>query len=975
MSSGSGLPPSQHASFAVISRLISCLVTEQLLRGIYLPIANAPHSTGVLVVLSTHLISEKPIISRSLRPNDIFAIVPLRHPPVFAPVIGQTSEYKHGRPVGLVDPLDMRPDIFELSETLADSPERDDFQNAILSSFVPPPWELGRFTTLKEVTDPVQLWKKFVDGVVIQDALRLAIEKEIQSSYEYQLVAYRNPPQCPSLTSAPIEWEQSLVAGHPTHPMHRARMLPLSVSNYDWYHPRIRFVRVQRANIKLLGPFEKEITKLAITAAERSGQLFRDDPSSIVMPVHELQIPNVVAKFPDVKVLHPDINVQALAQSSIRTVVIPELPGVALKLAVGVKISSSLRTISHFTADFGPRFSTDIVPKLVIDPRILSISCEPASAVYNTADPDLAKHFTAIIREEAEPQEGEALIVSAALLEMDHAGLSDGVSAVERIFKLDTYEKRATFLDRYIKLACEALLPPLIHNGVAFEAHAQNVLARFDITTGEPTGFIIRDLGGLRIHPETLRESTGVDFQFLPGHCVVTASLEETYPKFYHTFVHNHVQRLIRILGMHSGQHPEWDAEIRFPVMKSSQDKFRKLEVACFAKESRSDDILGRGTVDITETLKTGEFDEWVSLNVDGVVRGDLYLEMTFFSNAALPTTSLAPPSSTLSRHPSKLAPSERLSRPLHAPAPSAVLHNLLSDDTRKDQGQRSQVHGADSLYLAPSPPSSRSSSVTSIRRVDSPLPPLPEGEARAETAPLPSTLLPGGGRPRPPRNPTPYASPPAPQLPSTLRPGPGKRVASHSITPPPHAAHARHSSASPPRGQYFATPSSPTYRPIAMDSYAQYPGPVPSTSPAPNPTHYIPPPAVTPQLWVSEGTAAGPLSFPIPTVAPVQDGTSTSYQSYAASSYTTPKPSHQPAVASDLPDPYLQARYQTPLPLPPGSTSPPRGRQGLMTPRENPDQARIEALRQIEDEAARRKEQEEKDLALAMQLDRELNL
>lgn len=86
---------------------------------------------------------------------------------------------------------------------------------------------------------------------------------------------------------------------------------------------------------------------------------------------------------------------------------------------------------------------------------------------------------------------------------------------------------------------------------MAFEAHAQNVLARFNLATGELRGFVIRDLGGLRIHPPTLRESTGVDFQFLPGHCVATKTLEEIFPKFYHTFVHNHMQRLIRLLGLH----------------------------------------------------------------------------------------------------------------------------------------------------------------------------------------------------------------------------------------------------------------------------------------------------------------------------------------------------------------------------------------------------------------------------------------
>jgi hypothetical protein len=115
MSSGSGLPPSKHAPFAVTSRLISCLVTEQLLRAFYLPIAHS-RATGVLVV-STHLMSEKLIIDRTLRFDDIFVLVPLLHSPVFS----GASVFKHGRPVGLVDPLDMFPEIYELTQTMSDA--------------------------------------------------------------------------------------------------------------------------------------------------------------------------------------------------------------------------------------------------------------------------------------------------------------------------------------------------------------------------------------------------------------------------------------------------------------------------------------------------------------------------------------------------------------------------------------------------------------------------------------------------------------------------------------------------------------------------------------------------------------------------------------------------------------------------------------------------------------------------------------
>jgi hypothetical protein len=73
---------------------------------------------GILVILSTSVISEQPVITRALRPNDIFAIVPLRSPPVFK----DTTPTKHGRVVGLVDPLDMMSEIYVLTETISGDP-------------------------------------------------------------------------------------------------------------------------------------------------------------------------------------------------------------------------------------------------------------------------------------------------------------------------------------------------------------------------------------------------------------------------------------------------------------------------------------------------------------------------------------------------------------------------------------------------------------------------------------------------------------------------------------------------------------------------------------------------------------------------------------------------------------------------------------------------------------------------------------
>ncbi|KAG6832794.1 hypothetical protein H0H92_009412 [Tricholoma furcatifolium] len=547
-------------------------------------------------------------------------------------------------------------------------------------------------------------------------------------------------------------------------------------------------------------------------------------------------------------------------------------------------------------------------------------------------------------------------------------------------------------------------------------------------------------------------------------------------------------------VAVKGGQRPEWDEEVRFPVMKDTLDKFRKLEVACFSKEHKTDDLLGKGEVDITDTLKNGEFDEWVPLNVNGVVRGDLYLEMTFFSNAPAPEHSHLAPPVQLQRHPSKLQPSERLSRPPQhrvasgssqvvplghpqanphppparqnysphqlnphhqqsypplsnssttpyahaAPGPSqiapsrpsqadphqprrnfspqqsgphqpsyplisnpaaqtAALRNLLSDGPHvAQQPPMNNTPHRVNHHLQASPASSRSSSSS---RANSPLPPLPVDEA-----PLPHTLLAGGGR-HPHHAPS---TPPqvAPQLPSALQIGRG-RAASQSHQPPQALAHERHSSTDSlgtglRPSDYFAGPSTQASSPVTLQPHTLSTGNTPYMSgptlaykPPASPVHTTPtqpfyaaaPPAPTPAP-VSAATPhwnphAGPPSFPVPQTsytpsAMQNDFARNTTAPSQASYYVPPQPGYPLRPSSsyqqpsnNYPDPYLQARYQTPLPLPPET-----GRQGPSVPAtRHADSARIEALRQAEEEAARRKAQEDKDLALALALDRELNL
>ena len=96
------------------------------------------------------------------------------------------------------------------------------------------------------------------------------------------------------------------------------------------------------------------------------------------------------------------------------------------------------------------------MPRLAIDPNILTIEQEVASAICArdvegaNLDPDIAKHFTVVIRKQYMPAESEAVIICAALLETGHLGLQAGTSTVQHILGLDTQDKRLEFFREYV---------------------------------------------------------------------------------------------------------------------------------------------------------------------------------------------------------------------------------------------------------------------------------------------------------------------------------------------------------------------------------------------------------------------------------------------------------------------------------------------------------------------------------------------
>lgn len=109
MLSTTKLTPQDNASFAVSSRLLSCFVTEGILLAYYMPMPETADVSGAMIILSP-AISSPP--QRTIVPDDVYCMVFLRN----SPVLLEPSPTKYGRRIGLVDPLDMLPGVFELAK-------------------------------------------------------------------------------------------------------------------------------------------------------------------------------------------------------------------------------------------------------------------------------------------------------------------------------------------------------------------------------------------------------------------------------------------------------------------------------------------------------------------------------------------------------------------------------------------------------------------------------------------------------------------------------------------------------------------------------------------------------------------------------------------------------------------------------------------------------------------------------------------
>lgn len=285
---------------------------------------------------------------------------------------------------------------------------------------------------------------------------------------------------------------------------------------------------------------------------------------------------------------------------------------------------------------------------------------------------------------------------------------------------------------------------------------------------------------------------------------------------------------------------------------------------------------------------------------------------MTFYANAPAP----------LNRRVSKLNPSDRLARPMRA-------------------------YQYDNISSSPSPPNSSGSSP---KRNPAQLPSTsPKGTHLLPSAPRPTSASPKSRNDALPPLPEESSSPPSQtHIPPSLAAGPAKVAGGMK----PHVPS-------------ILRPGNPKSSPIPIMSSR----PTPLTETRPVQIQTRPP--------VNYGQPSSSYANPGTSPFPVANARTPVYDLPPQYSWRPPQTDVTPdQYNNNLLDPYLNARYQQPLPLPAGSN--PSSPQQLPV-RRDPAAEAAEIRRQTalleEQEKAKKREQEEADAELARRLDRELNM
>lgn len=346
--------------------------------------------------------------------------------------------------------------------------------------------------------------------------------------------------------------------GHPSHPLTKTK-LPLTVDEIQKYAPEfmkvipLKIVLVHQSILKFTSMTDQEDFVLSEIIPDMESQLrqwMQMYQSSLdeyrVMFVHPWQYENVITEefgqwIAEHLVIPTPFTVDSKATLSFRTMRLLKYP-FHIKLPMNVQATSAVRTVSTVTTVDGPKLSYQLQEMLDIYPT-LTIAAEPYGA-HLDVEADLARQFAMIVRYAIEDKkQNHTQIVTAALTQINPV---DGQIVIDSLIEYVYGEISQDTIVQFMTQYMQALIPPLIgyiqKYGVALEAHQQNTVLQIDKDT-QALSFIVRDLGGSRIEPQTLKQT--VPELTVSNQSLITENIDEVIAKFQHAVIQNQLGTVI----------------------------------------------------------------------------------------------------------------------------------------------------------------------------------------------------------------------------------------------------------------------------------------------------------------------------------------------------------------------------------------------------------------------------------------------
>jgi siderophore synthetase component len=413
-----------------------------------------------------------------------------------------------------------------------------------------PPW----------LEEPGPLWARIATAAGIDEATQARVRDElVDSAFNLALARLaelarpawaRAHPHDPRATD-PEHW---VTEGHPWHPMTKTR-LGLRLAEHARLAPELAAETPLRAV-----DVRADLCQVAPALTERLGPWLGAAPPGFVrLPVHGRQLPRLAARLGlrwGHDVVPTDVRACGRSLLSLRTAAFTAT-GVGplhLKLALGVLTTSARRVVSPMSVHNGPRVSALLAEIQAADPECAAIAIAAETMTGGlVARVAAAAELGVIVRDGRDfaGPDGTPAWVCAGLGERSPLEGRTGVERLAEGFAGGPRQRAHAMLDAYLARLVPPLLRLLVAHGIALEGHLQNTLVH--AVDGRPAGFLIRDLGGIRLHGPRLR-AAGRSISLHPGSFVITDDPSEVQDKLAHTLLHAHLGTLFRwvedVLGL-----------------------------------------------------------------------------------------------------------------------------------------------------------------------------------------------------------------------------------------------------------------------------------------------------------------------------------------------------------------------------------------------------------------------------------------